>query len=168
MHSLHGRDITKQDAHVAGTPINLMKRTGMVERRHMLISYLLCLIIATGCYSSAETTRNDQADPDSDVVLADPSRTLADYLRGVSGVTVTESGGNVTVNVQGNLSYHSDTRPLFVVDGVRYGYEYSSVASAVPVQNIRSVRVLKGSDASSAYGQAGSNGVIEIRMRNRE
>lgn len=140
----------------------------MAQKKYILISCLLCLMIAVGCYSSGETTRSDQTDPDSDVELADPSRTLADYLRGVSGVTVTESGGNVTINVQGNLSYHSETRPLFVVDGVRYGHEYTSVASAVPVQNIRSVRVLKGSDASSAYGLAGSNGVIEIRMRNRE
>jgi len=127
---------------------------------------LLCCVILGGCYASNEVLNGSQNT--SDVDLADPSRTLADYLRGVSGVTVTESGGNVTINVQGNLSYHTDTRPLFVVDGVRYGYEYSSVASAVPVQNIRSVRVLKGSDASSAYGLAGSNGVIEIRMRSRE
>lgn len=130
------------------------------------ILLLLCCIILGGCYSSNEVLNGSHNT--SDVELADPSRTLADYLRGVSGVTVTESGGNVTINIQGNLSYETDTRPLFVVDGVRYGYEYSSVASAVPVQNIRSVRVLKGSDASSAYGLAGSNGVIEIRMRNRE
>ena len=59
-------------------------------------------------------------------------------------------------------SFMSDTSPLFVVNGNSIGTDYSNVYTLVNPNDVVSVSVLKGSDAS-IYGTRGANGVILIR-----
>lgn len=62
------------------------------------------------------------------------------------------------------MSFHANTEPLYVVDGQRLGRSYARVASQVPVTDITSIKVVKGSEAS-IYGVQGGNGIIEITTK---
>lgn len=61
-------------------------------------------------------------------------------------------------------SFMSGTDPLFVVNGMTVGTDYSSVYTLVDPLKVTSISVLKGSDAS-IYGSRGANGVILIRTK---
>lgn len=91
-------------------------------------------------------------------------RELADYLRRIPGVVVSGSGNNVQVQIRGTSSLTSETRPLYIVDGQNWGTSYAEVNRALNIHEVRSVRVLSGSDAA-AYGVRGANGVIEIELK---
>lgn len=73
----------------------------------------------------------------------------------VPGVSV--NGTSIQLQ-QGSGSFTSSTEPLFVVDGTIV-YDISGV---IPSQ-VRSISLLKGSDAS-IYGARGANGVIVITL----
>ncbi|MEM7369461.1 MAG: TonB-dependent receptor plug domain-containing protein [Bacteroidota bacterium] len=88
---------------------------------------------------------------------------LADHLRKVSGLVVSGKGQNVNIRVRGVNSINGSTEPLFVLDGTPLGDNYGSVADAINPNDIKSIRVLKGADAT-LYGTRGANGVILIRM----
>jgi TonB-dependent SusC/RagA subfamily outer membrane receptor len=80
--------------------------------------------------------------------------TIYDMIRGkVAGVNV--SGDN-KITIQGVSSINFISEPLFVVDGMIV----SSIDYIIP-NNVKSIRVLKGAEASY-YGSQGSNGVIII------
>jgi TonB-dependent SusC/RagA subfamily outer membrane receptor len=59
-------------------------------------------------------------------------------------------------------SFMADTSPLFVVNGMAVGTDFSVVYSMVNPHDVSSLSVLKGPDAS-IYGTRGANGVILIR-----
>ena len=61
-------------------------------------------------------------------------------------------------------SFMSDTSPLFVVNGMAIGTDFSIVNAMVNPNEVSSLSVLKGSDAS-IYGSRGANGVILIRTK---
>lgn len=61
-------------------------------------------------------------------------------------------------------SFMSDTSPLFVVNGMAIGTDFSIIHSMVNPHEVSSLSVLKGSDAS-IYGSRGGNGVILIRTK---
>lgn len=129
---------------------------------------IILLVLTISCASSGESSTSNQNSDEkvgSSVDVDNPSVSLADYLKRVPGVSVFGSGGNLTVSVRGATSIHGDTSPLFVIDGIRYGREFSRVQSTVSVSSIDSVKVLKGVEASSAYGMDGSTGVIEITTK---
>lgn len=128
------------------------------------------LFLMIGCASSGETTEASVSDGEKKqgVEVNDSSIDLASYLRKVSGLTVQGSGSNAMVFVRGSQSVNSSNQPLFVVDGSRIGRSFSQVDSAVDVNDIESVEVLKGNEASSRYGMAGSNGVVIIRTKKND
>lgn len=95
--------------------------------------------------------------------IDNPSLTLLDMLLRVPGVRVNGSGQNATVNIRGVSSFHANTEPLFVVDGVSVGFGYRMVASMNP-NEIENISVIKDS-AASIYGVRGSNGVIVIESK---
>jgi TonB-dependent SusC/RagA subfamily outer membrane receptor len=81
--------------------------------------------------------------------------TIYDLIRGqVPGVVV----NGTTITIRSTTSINESNEPLFVVDGV----PVSSIDNILP-QEVRSISVLKGSDAS-IYGSRGSNGVILINL----
>jgi len=90
--------------------------------------------------------------------------TLGDMIRRLPGVQVSGSGQNLSVKVSGSESFMSGTSPLYVVNGTSIGNSYSQVANMVNPNDVTSIRVLKGSDAS-IYGTRGANGVILIRTK---
>ena len=90
--------------------------------------------------------------------------TLGDMIRRLPGVQVSGSGQNLSVKISGSESFMSGTSPLYVVNGTSIGNSYAQVANMVNPNDVTSIRVLKGSDAS-IYGTRGANGVILIRTK---
>lgn len=85
-------------------------------------------------------------------------------------------GVGATMFVRGLNSLNANTQPLFVVDGVIWdgqenneaihmGY-YNNVLSAIDVNDIREVKVLK--NATAIYGARAANGVILINTKRGE
>jgi TonB-dependent SusC/RagA subfamily outer membrane receptor len=64
-----------------------------------------------------------------------------------------------SIKIRGSNSLNISTEPLFVLDGVIV----SSIDQISP-ENVKSIEVLKGPDAS-VYGTRGSNGVIIIKTK---
>jgi len=83
--------------------------------------------------------------------------TIYDMIRGkVAGVSVSRDN---KITIQGVSSINFVSQPLFVVDGVIV----SNIDYIIP-NNVKSIRVLKGAEAS-IYGSQGSSGVIVITTK---
>jgi len=102
----------------------------------------------------------------------------------VAGVTIGSStgtlGGSSRVTIRGANSVNGDNRPLYVVDGIPFdnrdfnstdaargagGIDYGSMANDINPDNVETISVLKGAQASLLYGARGSNGVILITTK---
>jgi hypothetical protein len=88
---------------------------------------------------------------------------LDDHLAVQPGVSVSGSGSRARIHVSG-ADYPNP--PLFVVDGVILGYDFSHVHSMVLPNDVDSIRVIRATDPAAArYGMRGGNGVIEIATK---
>lgn len=105
---------------------------------------------------------NTQVNPNEET----PSnRNLNDMLQQLPGVQVQGQGAYAKITVSGSSSsFMSSTSPLFVVNGMTVGTDYSTVFNMVRPNDVKSLNVLKGSDAT-LYGTRGANGVILIRTK---
>lgn len=103
-----------------------------------------------------------------EMTLADnqvnPENNLESYLNRTAGVRLLGSGQNATVQIRGVNSYGSNTQPLFIINGTDVGQNYSNAAGLLRGMTIKSVRVLKGSDATF-YGLRGAGGVVVIKAK---
>lgn len=96
------------------------------------------------------------------------NKSLNDMLQTLPGVRVQGQGAYAKIVVSGaSSSFMSDTSPLFVVNGMAVGTDFSTVYSMVNPNDVSSLSVLKGSDAS-IYGSRGANGVIVIRTKKQK
>lgn len=86
----------------------------------------------------------------------------------VAGMQVINSSGqpgeSADIRLRGIGSVNGGTAPLFVVDGVPYEGDLSSIAPG----DIASITVLKDATATSLYGSRGANGVILISTKRGE
>ncbi len=114
---------------------------------------------------------------DIENIIADSPQNI---LQGqASGVQVFSSSGGLgaapTINIRGSASITSNTRPLFVIDGVTLGDSFTTfnqgtgaginpLASINP-NDIESISVLKSAAASALYGSRGANGVVLITTK---
>lgn len=93
----------------------------------------------------------------------------------MAGLRITNKSGMVseggTFNYRGIRSFEADNSPLIVIDGIPFlpdgtnspiigGYS-RGILSAINMNDIKSVRLLKGADAAR-YGSLGSNGVLAL------
>jgi TonB-dependent SusC/RagA subfamily outer membrane receptor len=91
---------------------------------------------------------------------------LTDKLQRLPGVRVQGGrGAYARFVVDGTTtSFMGSTGPLFVVNGQAIGTDYSSVYNMVNPNDVVSLSVLKGADAT-IYGTRGAGGVIVIRTK---
>ncbi|MDE7109914.1 MAG: TonB-dependent receptor plug domain-containing protein, partial [Muribaculaceae bacterium] len=92
--------------------------------------------------------------------------TATDALSGkVSGVQVLNSNGqpgtSPTIRIRGVGSINASMTPLYVLDGVPYDGDISSINT----MDIESMTVLKDAAAAALYGARGANGVILITTK---
>ncbi len=83
----------------------------------------------------------------------------------IAGAQVWEQAGSKLgyapkVRIRGRISLNTDTNPLYVVDGNPIGDP-----SMINPDDIESVEVLKGPNATAIYGQRGDNGVVVITTK---
>ena len=108
---------------------------------------------------------------------------VANYLVGkIAGVQVSLPasgvGGSSKVLIRGISSLTGDNQPLYVVDGIPLdntkfgegevystGRDFGDGIGNINPQDIESVNVLKGPNATALYGSRGSNGVILITTK---
>ena len=89
---------------------------------------------------------------------------LGDMIRKLPGVSVSGRGTYLKVKVSGSESFMANTDPLYVVNGTSVGTDYAQVANTINPNDVSSISVLKGADAT-IYGTRGANGVILIRTK---
>ncbi len=122
---------------------------------------------------------------DSEELSASRELNVTRFLTGkVAGVQVTQTaagtGGSSSVTIRGNSSLTGSNQPLYVVDGVpiinvpkdasRDGgmwgdNDYGDGIGDINPEDVESVNVLKGPNASALYGSRGANGVILITTK---
>ena len=99
----------------------------------------------------------------------------------IAGVQVTNStgapGSSSRIVIRGAKSISGNNQPLFVVDGQPIdnssfsnssssgGIDYGNAVSDINPDDIESMTVLKGANASALYGTRGANGVIVITTK---
>ncbi|MDR3287739.1 MAG: SusC/RagA family TonB-linked outer membrane protein [Prevotellaceae bacterium] len=105
----------------------------------------------------------------------------------VAGLQIASSsgsmGGSSKVLIRGNHSLSGSNQPLFVINGVPIegkdynsaetargggGYDYGNLIQDINSDDIESVSVLKGANASALYGSRATNGVILITTKKGE
>ena len=83
----------------------------------------------------------------------------------VAGISIARSGAGVgapsRVILRGNRSLFGSSEPLYVVDGVPINGDITDINP----DDIESISVLKGANASALYGNRGQNGVIIISTK---
>lgn len=124
-----------------------------------------------GCAS--RTNRSNASamvnDPDKNTVersATDQPIDLTAYLQKVAGINISGSGAYARISIRGPVSFQSGaSNPLYVLNGSKIGFDYSTVYRSVDARDIKKVRVLKGADETAIYGSQGAAGVIEIFLK---
>lgn len=129
--------------------------------------FITVLLLFAGCASTGSSSSNSSQQGGTEITVDNPNLGLDIYLRRLNGVRVQGSGQYATISIRGSSStfLQSDTRPLFVIDGVRAGRSFSNIYTMLNMQNVEAVRVIKLSRATMLYGHEGRNGVIEIMRK---
>ena len=100
-----------------------------------------------------------------DIEKKSPSEISKALAGEVAGVQVVNSSGqpgtNASIRIRGIGSVNASTAPLYVVDGVTYNGDISSIDPG----DIASTTILKDATATSLYGSRGANGVIVITTK---
>ena len=123
------------------------------------------VVTGFGNVSKGSYAGSAQAVKAEDIEKKSPSE-LSKALAGeVAGVQVINSSGqpgtNATIRIRGIGSLNGSSAPLYVVDGVTYDGDISSIDPG----DIASTTILKDATATSLYGARGANGVIVITTK---
>jgi TonB-dependent SusC/RagA subfamily outer membrane receptor len=131
-----------------------------------VLFFSFSILMIEGCLTSqGPSTTKDQFRRPADIEAPDNAISLIDHLRRVPGVQVSGNGGNAAITIRGISSIRSRTEPLFVIDGQQISGGLQFASRMVPVNDIKSIRVLKNPNETAIYGVRGANGVIVIRLK---
>lgn len=90
------------------------------------------------------------------------SKALAGEVAGVQVINSSgQPGTNASIVIRGVGSIYASSTPLYVVDGVTYQGDISSIDPG----DIASTTILKDATATSLYGSRGANGVVVITTK---
>ena len=88
--------------------------------------------------------------------------TLTGSVSGVQGISTNGAPGSVTtIRIRGVGSINAGNNPLYVVDGVPYDGDITSINNA----DVESITVLKDAASNALYGARGANGVIMVTTK---
>ncbi len=142
------------------------------------------IVTATGAQQSVREIGSSVGVIDVQNVELAPVTSFSDLIQGRSaGVTVMQSSGTTgagsRIRIRGSNSMSLSNSPLLVIDGVRVDAAVSGAQSLgfgvggqtpsrlndLNPEDIESIEILKGPSASSLYGTAAANGVIQVTTR---
>lgn len=123
------------------------------------ISYLLLLsgLFLFSCKSSEMAKIKE-----SSTEKYNAASNLTEYLTQVPGLMVSGEGANARFKIRGVNSINGNSDPLFVVDGTPMAGGYASVYNLIDVKDVKSARIVRGTDATF-YGTRGAGGVVIIK-----
>ena len=94
--------------------------------------------------------------------VSNVSQALAGAVAGVQIQSANgQPGESATIRVRGVGSINADSKPLYVVDGVPFDGDLSSINTS----DIESMTVLKDAASTALYGARGANGIIMITTK---
>ena len=112
--------------------------------------------------------------PETDIGRALQGRTPGLQILNSSGL----AGSGSRINIRGNSSINGNTQPLWVVNGVPINTDANDINSSfqdgqvapsrfldIDPNNIESISVLRGLQATTTYGSQGRNGVILVTTK---
>jgi len=153
--------------------IDVILETGVQEVEEVIVT-------ALGITREKKTLGYAVQDLSADQLNQAKDNNIVNSLSGkVAGVQVTSGGSTVGASsrivIRGNASF-SGNQPLFVVDGTPIdnattnlggagGIDWGNKASDIDPNNIESLTVLKGANATALYGSRATNGVILITTK---
>lgn len=139
-------------------------------RKSILVWSLLPMIfIVVSCGVTRESSEEDVR-RDMDIHMVEPQGHEGDptawdvLFRKIPGVEVRGNYPALSLRVRGAQSMHLTTDPLYVVDGVPLGHDFASLDRAVTPRDVKSIRILKGAEATM-YGARGANGVVVVTLK---
>ena len=102
------------------------------------------------------------ADKLEDRQVSNVTNALSGTMAGVQTIYSTgQPGSSSTVRIRGIGSMYASNNPLYVVDGIPFDGDISSINPA----DIESMSVLKDAAAAALYGARGANGVIMVTTK---
>ncbi len=108
---------------------------------------------------SAQVIKNDQIEKR---VVANVSKALDGVVAGVQSTAGSgQPGSGASVVIRGFGSINASNNPLYVVDGIPFDGNISSINP----NDIESMTVLKDASAGALYGARGANGVVMITTK---
>lgn len=123
------------------------------------------VVVAYGTAKKSSFTGSAQSVGSEDLELR-PISSATKALEGhVSGVQMTsgsgQPGSSPNIRIRGFGSINASSAPLYVVDGIPYDGDLSSINPS----DIESMTVLKDASAGALYGARGANGVVMITTK---
>lgn len=140
------------------------------------------VVTALGIKKEAKSLSYSTSNVKGEDVAGAHETNVANALAGkVAGVFVSRpasgAGGSSKVLIRGNNSLRTNSQPLYVVDGMPItnyssdgasqwgGFDYGDGISNINPNDIETMSILKGPNATALYGQRGNNGVILITTK---
>jgi TonB-linked SusC/RagA family outer membrane protein len=140
------------------------------------------VVTALGIQRQVKALGYAQQELGQESLTASRELNLTNYLTAkVAGVRVSKTssgtGGSSSITIRGAKSLLGNNQPLFVVDGVpitNIGHTSGGVWDDIDLgdgmgdinsEDVESISVLKGPNASALYGARGSNGVVLITTK---
>jgi TonB-dependent SusC/RagA subfamily outer membrane receptor len=103
-----------------------------------------------------------KADKIEKLQVSDLTRALSGQVAGVQVLSCNgQPGTSAKIRVRGVSSINGSNAPLYVVDGVPFDGDLSSI----PSSDIADITVLKDAASTSLYGARGANGIIMVTTK---
>lgn len=128
---------------------------------YLRIILILLLNILLACSISNKTSTSGQ-DNKGTIVLA---KDLPRYIDKLSRLTVRGSGSNLQVINTSANTITGTSEPLFVLDDIQIGRNFSDVMQLLDENQALHVEYLTTRRATVRYGEEGKNGVIILRRQ---
>ena len=123
------------------------------------------VVVAFGTQKKSEITGSVSVVKSEDIEKVQASNVIQGLDGRISGVQIIQDSGqpgsSPVVRIRGIGSITGSSAPLYVVDGVAYNGDISSIDP----MDIESITVLKDASANALYGHRGANGVIIVTTK---
>ncbi|MEX2602415.1 MAG: TonB-dependent receptor plug domain-containing protein [Balneolaceae bacterium] len=141
-----------------------------ISRFLITITGVILVVLLISACSTAGTTADREDDrmeqgEGYQIEIDNPDLSLLDYLRRIPGLQFSDSGGVTNIRLRGVSTFSGDNSPLFVLDQIQLGNQFSQLEQSVSVADIESVSVLRSSEAMQQYGMRAANGAIVVRTK---
>jgi TonB-linked SusC/RagA family outer membrane protein len=148
-----------QDITAGSSSVNVKLKDDSVELEGVVVTALGIKKAEKTLTYASQTVKAKELNitQDANIKTAIAGKVAGVQMVGQAGAKLGESG---KIRLRGAISLTSDNDPLYIVDGVPV-----SDPNVIDMENVASVNVLKGPNATALYGQRADAGVIIITSK---